>query len=319
MTKVLRIKKTTSIISSEILDLPVIGKEKSMNWLFVLMAAVIGTAALIVVEIYRENRSFVVRTYDIKSQKLKLEKDHTIAFISDLHNHTYGKNNEQLLEAIEAQQPEFILVGGDIPVAKAGHQLNIAVDFIKKLAEKYKIYYSNGNHEHRMRLYPEKYGTMYEEYTKAVEEAGVEYLINECKRITLEDNDLEIAGLEIEQVFYQRFFHEILQKEDVERLIGKKDEKAYTILLAHNPEYFKAYASWGADLTLSGHVHGGVTRLPFLGGVISPSFKLFPKYDGGRKKEYGKELIISRGLGVHTIPIRFLNPAELVILKFTAS
>ncbi|MBQ4529761.1 MAG: metallophosphoesterase [Lachnospiraceae bacterium] len=290
-----------------------------MNWLFVLMAAVIGTAALIVVEIYRENRSFVVRTYDIKSQKLKLEKDHTIAFISDLHNHTYGKNNEQLLEAIEAQQPEFILVGGDIPVAKAGHQLNIAVDFIKKLAEKYKIYYSNGNHEHRMRLYPEKYGTMYEEYTKAVEEAGVEYLINECKRITLEDNDLEIAGLEIEQVFYQRFFHEILQKEDVERLIGKKDEKAYTILLAHNPEYFKAYASWGADLTLSGHVHGGVTRLPFLGGVISPSFKLFPKYDGGRKKEYGKELIISRGLGVHTIPIRFLNPAELVILKFTAS
>ena len=318
MTKVLRNGKATSIIINEILDLPVIGKEKSMNWLFVLMAAVIGAAVLVVVEIYRENRSFVVQTYDIKSEKLKLEKNHTIAFISDLHNHTYGKNNEQLLKAIEEQQPEFILVGGDIPVAKAGHQLNIAIEFIKELAAKYKVYYSNGNHEHRMRLYPEKYGNMYEEYIKAVKEAGVEYLVNECKRITLEENDLEIAGLEIEQVFYQRFFHEILQKEDVERLIGKKEE-IYTILLAHNPEYFEAYASWGADLTLSGHVHGGVARIPFLGGVISPSFQLFPKYDGGRKKLYGKEMIISRGLGVHTIPIRFWNPAELVILKFTAS
>ena len=170
-----------------------------------------------------------------------------------------------------------------------------------------------------MRLYPETYGNMYEEYTNAIKAAGVEYLINESRTVTLEDRKLNITGLEIEREFYKRFFHKTLQQENVEKLIGKKQEDIYTILLAHNPEYFKAYASWGADLTLSGHVHGGVARLPFLGGVISPSFRLFPKYDGGRKTGYGKEIIISRGLGVHTIPIRFLNPAELVILKFRAS
>lgn len=286
-----------------------------MNWLIVIMAAVLVTVMLVMIEIYRESRSFVIKTYDIESEGFQFEKSHNIVFISDLHNHKYGKNNERLLKAIKEQKPEFVLVGGDIPVAKKGYELNTAIHFIENLCKECKVYYSNGNHEHRMRIYPEKYGDMYEVYTDAIKKAGVDYLVNETRRLTIENVKMDIVGLEIEREFYKRFFHKILQKEDIAQLVGEKEKDAFTILMAHNPEYFKAYAQWGAELTLSGHVHGGVMRFPGVGGVISPSLTLFPKYDGGRKKEYGKEMIISRGLGVHTIPIRLFNPAELVVLR----
>lgn len=290
-----------------------------MNWLMVIIVAVLVTAILVIIEIYRENRTFVTRIYEIESEKFQFEQSHNLVFISDLHNHKYGKNNKRLLKAIKEQQPEFILVGGDIPVAKKGYELDTAIEFIDNLAKDYKVYYSNGNHEHRMRLYPENYGDMYEIYTAAIKKAGVIYLINETRSLKIENVTVDIVGLEIEREFYKRFSHKMLKKEDVSRLVGEKKEQNFTILLAHNPEYFKAYAQWGAELTLSGHVHGGVMRIPGIGGVISPNLTLFPKYDGGRKREYGKEMIISRGLGVHTIPIRLFNPAELVVLRLKSS
>ena len=101
----------------------------------------------------------------------------------------------------------------------------------------------------------------------------------------------------------------------MKKRLGKADKDAFSLLLAHNPVWFEDYAAWGADLTLSGHVHGGVVRLPFLGGVLSTSFRLFPKYDGGYFTKEGKHMIISRGLGAHTIPLRLFNPAELVVIE----
>ena len=65
---------------------------------------------------------------------------------------------------------------------------------------------------------------------------------------------------------------------------------------------------------VSGHVHGGFMRLPILGGVLTPAFKLFPKYDGGEFREGTATMILSRGLGTHTLPIRIFNPGELVVI-----
>ena len=54
------------------------------------------------------------------------------------------------------------------------------------------------------------------------------------------------------------------------KLLGKPEEGVYRVLLAHNPDYFPYYAAWGADLTLSGHVHGA-------GWHDCPFFKTFPQ------------------------------------------
>ena len=65
---------------------------------------------------------------------------------------------------------------------------------------------------------------------------------------------------------------------------------------------------------LSGHVHGGIMRLPALGGVLSPALTLFPKYDGGMFKEDNSTMILSRGLSSHTPPVRIFNPGELIVI-----
>lgn len=289
-----------------------------MSWMITGVVVCCIVAILVLCEIYRESKIFVVRTYDVKVKGSSLKENHNIIFISDLHNHTYGKKNQKLLQKIEELKPEMVLVGGDIPIAREEADLQKAVEFIRQLAKTQSVCYANGNHEHRMRLYPEKYGRMYEEYTNAIKDTGITYLINDTKTVKIENTEIDIAGVEIPSEYYKRLFHKVLKREDIEGLLGKKSDR-YTILLAHNPEYFEAYAGWGAELTLSGHVHGGVVRIPGVGGVISPSLTLFPKYDGGRKREYGKEMIISRGLGVHTLPIRLFNPAELVVLRILAS
>ena len=101
----------------------------------------------------------------------------------------------------------------------------------------------------------------------------------------------------------------------MKEVLGCVDPKPFSILLAHNPEYFKEYADWDPDLALSGHVHGGVVRLPFLGGVIAPSLRIFPHYDAGLFEEYGHKMILGRGLGMHTLPIRIFNPGELIRIE----
>ena len=80
---------------------------------------------------------------------------------------------------------------------------------------------------------------------------------------------------------------------------------------AKHPE---TYAKWGADLTLSGHLHGGIMRLPILGGVIAPSYHLFPKYDAGLFRIGNQKMIVSVGLGSHSIKIRLFNPPKIDVI-----
>ncbi len=89
---------------------------------------------------------------------------------------------------------------------------------------------------------------------------------------------------------------------------------SFSILLAHRPEYFADYIAAGADLTLSGHAHGGQFRFPLIGGLIAPGQGLFPKYDAGLYTENGSSLIVSRGIGNSLFPFRFNNRPEVVLI-----
>lgn len=253
---------------------------------------------------------FVIREYTIKSCLLK--KNVTAVLLSDLHNCVYGKENEKLIGAIRDIQPDLVLSAGDMLTAKKGRSFHVALEFMKKLAKSNPVYYGLGNHEYRMKIYPEDYGTAYEDYMSQIRNSGIHVLDNES--VYVDDLNIEITGLSIERRYYKRFKKTKMEKEYIPSVVGNVKENAFHILLAHNPEYYDEYDEWGADLVLSGHVHGGVMRLPLLGGVISPKLVLFPKYDGGEFNGKNGTMILSRGLGVHTIPIRIFNPPELVVL-----
>ena len=234
--------------------------------------------------------------------------------LSDLHNKQYGKDNALLLKAIDEQKPDVILIAGDILTAHPGKSLEPAICFLEKLAEKYPIFYGNGNHEHRLKLYPEVYGDMAKEYGEALAKIGVEPLVNKSR--VLEKNNICVYGVEIDREYYKRFTVPKMDEDYMNTTLGVPDKAQYNVLLAHNPDYFPEYAAWGADLTLSGHVHGGIVRIPGWKGIASPNIRLFPKYDGGRFEEGNSVMILSRGLGMHTIPVRLFNPGELIVIDF---
>lgn len=260
--------------------------------------------------LYDTNR-FVVVEHQFADKRIK-QKSRAVV-IADLHNKCYGKENEKLIAAIREQKPDFILVTGDILTAKPGKSLDIAIHLMEELAKDYPIYYGNGNHEHRLKLYPEKYGDMAKQYEKALSDLGIHRLVN--ANVTLEEYGLTVYGSEIDRFYYKRFKVQPMEEEYLPGILGQPKEDTYNILLAHNPDYFPQYAAWGADLVLAGHVHGGMVRVPLIGkGVVSPNVRLFPKYDGGRFEQGKSVMLLSRGLGMHTIPIRIFNPGELLVI-----
>lgn len=279
-----------------------------------ILITILGIIVIVLlwVMLYDSNR-FVVVGHEFKDERIR--KDCRAVVLSDLHNKCYGKNNEKLVAAVRELKPDFILVAGDIPTAKPGKSLNIAIHLMEELAKDYPIYYGNGNHEHRMKLYPERYGDMHEVYDKALREMGVCRLVN--SNISLEEYGITVFGTEIDKWYYKRFGVQPMDEAYLAGILGNPKEDNYNILLAHNPDYFPQYAKWGADLVLSGHVHGGMVRIPFWGkGVVSPNVRLFPKYDGGLFKSDKTTMLLSRGLGMHTIPIRIFNPGEVLVVDF---
>lgn len=280
---------------------------------------ILGIAAAVflfflIVNICDMNR-FVVRKYELTSDKVKQEV--TFAFLSDLHDKKYGKDNRKLLKAIEKAEPDMLLVGGDMIVASPGETNLNAKALMDALAQQYTVYHGMGNHEYRSDLYREKYGEMYEEYSKPLSERGVRFLRNDA--VLLEDYNIKIHGVEIDRRFYKRFSVKYMEDEYIEEILGKCSGEHYEILLAHNPDYFKQYAAYGADLILSGHVHGGIIRMPFCGGVASPAVRFFPRYNGGLYCRDGANMIVSCGLGTHTLPMRIFNPAELSVIHIKSA
>ena len=278
----------------------------------ILLMALAGMVIICIWIMIFDSHRFVVRR--VSFCDARIQKPYRVVVLSDLHNKRYGRDNAYLLEAIKRQEPDAIFVAGDILTAHPKEKLDVAVHFISELAKCYPIYYGNGNHEHRLKLYPEKYGDMAKEYEKALSEAGVTPMVNTNREI--EGTGIVVYGLEIDRYFYKRFTVPEMEAGYLQEVLGKPDADKYTCLLAHNPDYFEKYASWGADAVFSGHVHGGMVRIPFWKGIVSPNVRLFPKYDGGIYTHEKATMVLSRGLGMHTIPIRLFNPGELIVVEF---
>lgn len=275
-----------------------------MIFLYIVIVGIIFVAMISCIDINRLS----VKKYEIETSLIK--RDITIAFLSDMHNKEHGRDNYKLIDAVRRANPDLILVGGDMLIARPGAEYNKPLELMKYLKD-YPIYYGIGNHEYRMKLYRDDYGEGFEAYVAALKECGVNVLQNDS--VKLDDWNIEIQGLMIGKEYYKRNKRVVMEDSYLNELIGPLDKNIYRILLAHNPEYFDCYKKF-ANLTLSGHVHGGIMRLPVLGGVISPRMKLFPRYDGGRFDDDESTMVISRGLGSHTLPIRVFNPAELDII-----
>lgn len=263
-----------------------------------------------------ERDCLVTEEYRIASEKIH-GQGKTIVFLTDLHNKEFGEENSRLLETVRKVKPDAVLFGGDGMVAKRGNSdVRIPLALLTELAKEFSVYCGNGNHESRMLWKSEIYGETYENYRTALENAGIRYLSNEAADL---DSDIRIYGLDLPKSAYLPRSGEIpegLLKET----LGEPDHEKFCLLLAHSPLFFEEYAAWGADLTLSGHFHGGTIRLPLVGGVMTPQYQFFyPRCAGyfelpGKGREKSR-MIVGRGLGTHSINIRLNDKPQVVVVR----
>ena len=243
-----------------------------------------------------ERDCLVTEEYRIASEKIH-GQGKTIVFLTDLHNKEFGEENSRLLETVRKVKPDAVLFGGDGMVAKRGNSdVRIPLALLIELAD--------------------VYGETYEHYRMALEDAGIRYLSNEAADL---DSDIRIYGLDLPKSAYLPRSGEIpegLLKET----LGEPDPEKFCLLLAHSPLFFEEYAAWGADLTLSGHFHGGTIRLPLVGGVMTPQYQFFyPRCAGyfelpGKGREKSR-MIVGRGLGTHSINIRLNDKPQVVVVR----
>ncbi len=250
--------------------------------------------------------------YYLKSEKIRSAVK--VVMLADLHNKSYGEGNQILLKEIRKISPDLICIAGDMLIGHSKIPYDVGQQLVLELAKEFPVFYGLGNHEARMKHCTNVYGTCYEEYMMPIKRSGVQVLVNEHAEIKVGENRLCIYGYDLPLKYFEKFNRYVFEEKQMKEVLGECKKECYSILLAHNPVYFQQYAAWGADLTLSGHLHGGIIRLPLIGGVITPQAKLFPRYNGGEYKICEKRLIVSRGLGTHTIPIRFNNKPELSVI-----
>ena len=281
-----------------------------MKYFLIIVAALcVITLVNILLESHRENKKISFSSYRIKDKRLK--KNAKIVMISDLHNACYGEKNSELLHVVETISPDLILVAGDVIVGKTGLSVDTGVDFLNSLGESFPVFVGKGNHEMRTSIY-EKYGDMWETLYERTKDK-VHWLINDS--IYLADYNMTIYGLDMKPEYYRRFKKLYMDSAYLEEELRKPDKRSYNILIGHDPDYFEEYAAWGADLCVSGHVHGGLIIIPHLGGLIFPMIKFFPKYYKGVYNIGDSHMIVSAGMGLHTLKIRVNNEPDLVTIN----
>ena len=246
--------------------------------------------------------------YEIENPKS--ETPLRIALITDLHSCLYGgEDQSELLENLRAQNPDVVLMGGDIFDSRRMPDKNAEV-FLKAAGKEFRCYYISGNHEVR-------HGKL-DYYKEIVDSCGIKVLdgYNTKLAISATSGTPDIYGFD-DTTAYKNLAEQL---DHIEQMTENFHfPESFNVLLIHRPEHFEHYVNLGFDLVLCGHAHGGQWRIPgILNGLYSPGEGLFPKYAGGLYEKDGTTMIVSRGLARESTPLpRIFNRPELVIIDIT--
>lgn len=258
-------------------------------------AAAVAVAAPLVAK-YR--KKLTVTRLNYRSEKVYgALAGYRIVHVADLHNAEIGKDNALLLAQIAVEQPDRIVISGDLfdsykPNAEQ------ALTFAAECAKIAPCDFVTGNHEHRLEPADLK------QFIASLRKSGVNVLRNEATQIYVGEEQFRLVGVDCPEG----------KTETLQQLLRDRPAGELNILLSHKPHYAEHYEKAGVDLVLCGHAHGGQFVLPGVGAVYAPGQGLLPKYTDGMYKVGQTTLCVSRGLGNSSFPVRLGNPPELQVI-----
>lgn len=268
-----------------------------------IILALIAAAAAFLIKDSRDDLE--ISRYEVKSQKLPESFDgFKIVQLSDLHGAEFGEDGMGLVEKVKELEPDIIALTGDF-VTDEG-DLAAVEKLAARLTELCPVYFVSGNHEFGSGLAVK--------VRNILERAGVKYLSNEYLTISRGEDEILLGGVE-DPLAYA----DMLSPDELAQKMNDAAPDAFKILLGHRNYWMTEYPELPVDLIFCGHAHGGLIRIPGVGGLIGTDRRLFPDFDAGEYNNGRYTLIVSRGLG-NSVPIpRVFNRPEIVCVELSSA
>ncbi len=250
-------------------------------------------------------RGLVVRRYEIKTCK---EADVRFVLVSDLHAAEYGEGQADILKMIRDQNPDAILMAGDMIDDASSNETTLA--FMKGAVEIAPCFYTSGSHD--------LWSNQYDDCIRSIKGWGITILNGDTAAFEVRGHRISISGIgdptygghQDDRARYLR---------DLKADFSSLDKGTFNVFIAHRPDYIAEYAKYPFDLVVSGHTHGGQIRVPILiNGLFAPDQGWFPKYAGGQYMLGDTTMIVSRGISDYPRLPRVFNPPEVCVVTVSS-
>ena len=223
-----------------------------------------------------------------------------IVELADLHGRVFGRGSRRLLAAVRRAEPDLICIDGDL--FDEHTDLAMLPPLLRGLCAIAPVYYVTGNHEWRV---PGLRGILAQ-----MRACGVTVLQDDWRVLRRGEDALVLAGTDDPCGPAERK----TPAELIADIRAEAGEAAFLLLLAHRNDQLPQWSALGVQAVLAGHCHGGVVRLPFVGGLFGTDRRLFPAWDAGLYRQGETALYVSRGLGYTNVHFRLFNRPEVAVI-----
>lgn len=223
-----------------------------------------------------------------------------IVELADLHGRVFGRGSRRLLAAVRRAEPDLICIDGDLFDERT--DLAMLPPLLRGLCAIAPVYYVTGNHEWRV---PGLRGILAQ-----MRACGVTVLQDDWRVLRRGEDALIVAGTDDPCGPAERK----TPAELIADIRAEAGEAAFLLLLTHRNDQLPQWSALGVQAVLAGHCHGGVVRLPFVGGLFGTDRRLFPAWDAGLYRQGETALYVSRGLGYTNVHFRLFNRPEVAVI-----
>ena len=223
-----------------------------------------------------------------------------IVELADLHGRVFGRGSRRLLAAVRRAEPDLICIDGDL--FDEHTDLAMLPPLLRGLCAIAPVYYVTGNHEWRV---PGLRGILAQ-----MRACGVTVLQDDWRVLRRGEDALIVAGTDDPCGPAERK----TPAEMIADIRAEAGEAAFLLLLTHRNDQLPQWSALGVQAVLAGHCHGGVVRLPFVGGLFGTDRRLFPAWDAGLYRQGETVLYVSRGLGYTNVHFRLFNRPEVAVI-----
>lgn len=223
-----------------------------------------------------------------------------IVELADLHGRVFGRGSRRLLAAVRRAEPDLICIDGDL--FDEHTDLAMLPPLLRGLCAIAPVYYVTGNHEWRV---PGLRGILAQ-----MRACGVTVLQDDWRVLRRGEDALVLAGTDDPCGPAERK----TPAELIADIRAEAGEAAFLLLLTHRNDQLPQWSALGVQAVLAGHCHGGVVRLPFVGGLFGTDRRLFPAWDAGLYRQGETALYVSRGLDYTNVHFRLFNRPEVAVI-----